>query len=144
MVKMKNVVPIDRIILLIPWSLVGSACRVEFKYYYRYMYLDSIDDKYNLGLADFYRNCAYISSDEKGRVTPFKPPPLSGGLVWEACRVVDKDGSIYEEMSAVRVGVGDQDPIVYTLTLKTTPAVYTIDHAAFMRWVQSIRFAPIS
>ncbi len=51
MVKIKHIVPINRIILLIPWSLQVSTCTPYFKDGARYMYLDAIDGEYSLDSA---------------------------------------------------------------------------------------------
>jgi hypothetical protein len=145
MFKIKHIVPIDRIILLIPWSLQGSTCTAYFKDGARYIYLDAIDSEYSLDSAAKIarEDCPYFSSDEHGRVTPMTPPPMPGGFAWSACRVLDRDGSIYEVLFAVRATGRDQERVVYTIDLKTTPADYAADHAAFMRWLQSVRFMPV-
>ena len=78
--------------------------------------------------------------DSQGRVSFPSPPPLPGGLHRAACRIDGADGTITVLLLVRRAASAGVPTIDYTLTLRTTRALYATDYPAFVRWLSSVRF----
>ena len=71
-------------------------------------------------------------------------PVRLGNLPRAGCRIDGADRSILEIVFAQRGEAAGVPTIDYTLVLKTTPQDYAVDHAAFRRWLTTIRLMPTS
>lgn len=88
------------------------------------------------------KTCPELALDSRGRVTAMTVPVRFGNLPWAGCRIDGADGSILEIIFAQRRETAGVPTIDYTFVLRTTPQAYVVDHAAFVRWLATIRLMP--
>ena len=69
-------------------------------------------------------------------------PVRLANLPRTGCRIDGADHSILKIVFAQRQEAGSVPTIDYTLVLKTTPQAYAADHAAFRRWLATVRLMP--
>jgi hypothetical protein len=85
------------------------------------------------------QECSQFAFDLQGRVTRDTPSIRPGRLAWAGCRINGRQ-HIKEVMFARRSRSGPA--IDYTLVMRTTPHDYPRDHAAFQRWLSTVRIGP--
>lgn len=83
--------------------------------------------------------CPQMAYDSGGKVTNLTLPVRLAGPASVACRIDGANGSIFEIVFAQRGATEGVPTTNYTLVLKTTRQDYTADHAAFLRWLATVR-----
>ena len=133
-------------LLFRPAGVTSPPCDDDIEDGTRYTSADAHFDVDRTTTVDTFvsKACRDIAVDSRGRVTAMSLPVRLANLPRAGCRIDGVDGSILEIVFAQRHEAAGVPTIDYTLVLKTTPQAYAADHAAFRRWLATIRLMPPS
>ena len=130
-------------VLFRPAGVTSPPCDDDIESGDRYTDVDAHfapDDEPAKVSAMARKECPEFAFDSQGRVSFPSPPPLPSGLHRAACRIDGADGTITVLLLVRRATSAGVPAIDYTLTLRTTRALYATDYPAFVRWLSSVRF----